>query len=312
MKKHILVTGINGFVGKHLAGALVDNGFIVSGIIREKNADPKISGLVQNFITCDLVDSNQTSKLDLSPYQAIINLAGLANVAQSFSQPDLYMKVNVSVLTNICQRVYDQRLQTRVLAISTGAVYDNSQPMPLSEDSKLTAAGSPYAQSKIAMEAEARKFRGQGVDCIIARPFNHIGPGQLPGFLIPDLITRVKNSLKQGQPLIVGNLKTRRDYTDVRNVVKAYIKLATMDLKHDTYNICSGHSMAGEEILKLILEEMDAKDLKVEIDSSLIRPDDPDEIFGSFERLKFDTGWQPVIPVEKTIEDSVKSYLDAF
>lgn len=305
MADRILVTGINGFVGKHLTRALVEAGYNVDGIIREKDIEPEIRGLINKFETCDLSDKEQVGKLDLSSYRTVINLAGLANVGQSFKQPDLYMKVNVSVLSNICQRVSSQRLKTRVVAISTGAVYDNSQKMPLTEDSRLVTESSPYALSKIAMEAEGKKFRQRGVDCIVARPFNHIGPGQLPGFLVPDLIKQIREAIAQKTSVKVGNLKTKRDYTDVRDVVNAYVMLATKDLAFSTYNICSGRSVAGEKILETILKGMGSPEIEIETDPSLIRPTDSPDIFGSYERLEQETSWRPVLPIEQTIGDAL-------
>ncbi|MBA3757269.1 GDP-mannose 4,6-dehydratase [Candidatus Saccharibacteria bacterium] len=307
MADKILVTGINGFVGKHLTRALVDAGFKVDGIAREIESKSEIDRLVDEFIICDLTDQEQVGKLDLAPYQAVINLAGLANVGQSFEQPDLYMKVNVSVLSNICNRVSEQKLKTRILAISTGSVYDSMQPMPLTEDSKVANDVSPYTKSKMAMEDEAKKYKESGLDCIIVRPFNHIGPGQLQGFLVPDLIKQVLEAGEQDTPVKVGNLKTRRDYTDVRDVVKAYFLLATKELKFSTYNICTGRSIAGEEILNMIIDETGSSGLKVETDPSLIRPTDAHEIYGSYERLKKETGWQPLIPINQTIEDILSS-----
>src|SRR5690606_38366342 len=114
----------------------------------------------------------------------------------------------------------------RIVAISTGAVYDPHQPMPLHEESRLVdrETGSPYALSKIAMERAMEKFVASGLDIVIARPFNHIGPGQLNGFIVPDLTSQVIES----DAIKVGDLTTKRDYTDVRDVVKAYAKLAML------------------------------------------------------------------------------------
>lgn len=308
MANKVLVTGINGFVGKHLARALADSGYSVCGITRESVVDNEIVSLVKEHQGCDLTDKEQVNRIDFSPYKAIINLAGLANVGQSFNNSDLYMKVNVSVLTNICQRLLDQRLETRILAISTGGVYYPHQQMPLTEVSRLTPSGSPYVKSKIAMENEAKSFQQRGVNCIIARPFNHIGPGQTPGFLVPDLIVKARQSLQENSPMMVGNLKTRRDYTDVRDVVKAYVALAVEDLDYETYNICSGYSVSGEEMLSLITKELAAdQKIKIETNPNLIRPDDPAEIYGSFERLQASVGWKPKIPIEQTIADAVAS-----
>src|SRR5690606_2879114 len=122
--------------------------------------------------------------------------------------------------------------------------------LPLTEDSKLTENSSPYSQSKKLMEEAAQNLRSQGLDCVVARPFNHIGPGQLGGFLVPDLYEKIRVASKSGGNILVGNLKTKRDYTDVRDIVKAYADLAASEtLDYDVYNVCSGQSRSGEEIL---------------------------------------------------------------
>jgi GDP-4-dehydro-6-deoxy-D-mannose reductase len=154
------------------------------------------------------------------------------------------------------------------------------------------------------MEKEAQNFRKKGLDVIIARPFNHIGPGQLPGFLVPDLKAKINEALQNSSVVRVGNLKTRRDYTDVRDVASAYVKLATAELQHEIYNICSGKSVSGYEILNMLIAKIPAaKNLRIEVDKSLIRPNDPKNIYGSYERLKKETDWTPKIPIEQTITE---------
>lgn len=305
----ILVTGINGFVGGHLAVALNDSGIEVSGIITEADLNKQLLPLVARKYSCDLTDDKQVSKINLSSYDAIIHLAGLANVGLSYSHPELYMKVNVVPLINLCKNLLRQKVSARLITISSGTVYDNHQPIPFTETSKLAGSGSPYVMSKIAMEKAAKEYIDQGIDCVIARPFNHTGPGQNKGFLVPDLFHKIQEAKRTGAPLLVGNLATRRDYTDVRDVVKAYISLATNgsnSLSSHIYNICSNQSHSGEEILKLIRQFIsETDDIKVEVDSALIRPDEPVELRGDNSLIQKDTGWTPSIPFQQTLKDSL-------
>lgn len=309
--KHVLVTGINGFVGHHLARALFETGCEVSGIGRETGTSARMKNIVKDWYPCDLADKSEVYELDLSPYDTIISLAGLASTGKSFDQPELYLRVNVAVLSNICDRLLGQKSKARVLAVSTGTVYDSSQPMPLTEESKITEQGSPYTLSKIAMEMAAKNCRARGLDCIIIRPFNHIGPGQGRGFLLPDLYAKIIDSAKTGNPVKVGNLQTKRDYTDVRDIVRAYTALAVADkLSIDLFNICSGISRSGQEVLTTLLSAMGLRDkVRIEQDPSLIRPNDPLELVGSYDRLYSATGWQPQTPFEQTITDFVASQL---
>jgi GDP-4-dehydro-6-deoxy-D-mannose reductase len=298
----ILVTGSSGFVGHHLVHELTRRSHDVSSLAYDGAAPEGIRELIKQHFICDLSDPSQVAGLPLDSLDAIINLAGLANVGASFDQPDLYKKVNVEVLTNLGKQLLAIGSKTRVLAISTGVVYDPEQPMPLTEQSRLTVAGSPYAQSKILMEQAAEDLRTKGLDCVVVRPFNHIGPGQLPGFLIPDLYQKVTS----GKVVKVGNLNTRRDYTDVRDIVKAYADLVeTASLKHSIYNVCHGQSYSGREILDIMLRATGVSDAQIEVDQSLIRANDPAELVGSCDRLQAETGWQPSIAIEQSIADFV-------
>jgi GDP-4-dehydro-6-deoxy-D-mannose reductase len=306
--REIMVCGVNGFVGKHLARELVSQNCEVIGVGREAALHEQLNGIVKTYWVCDLADQVAVDELSFRDVDAVIDLAGLAAVGKSFDNPDLYKKVNVAVLATVCTALRKQNSSARVIAISTGALYDPNQELPLTEASK-TIKSSPYAESKILMEQAAEETRAQGIECIVVRPFNHIGPGQEPGFLVPDLYEKIIKAKASGQSVKVGTLTTRRDYTDVRDVVKAYAALALVDkLRYDTYNVCSGKSVSGETVLKTLLQSIpDAVDVKIEQDPSLVRPNDPADLYGSHERLTEDTSWQPQIPFEKTIQDFVGS-----
>jgi len=301
-----LVTGVNGFVGHHLVREIHESGHEVMGLGYGEMKDVETSGLLTDYISCDLTDKEAVAELPLDDISAVISLAGLANVGASFDNPEFYNKVNVEVLTNVCDKIIQNGLSARIIAVSTGAVYAPNQPMPLTEESKIARNGPPYASSKLMMEEAARDYRAKGLDIVVARPFNHSGPGQAPGFLIPDLYQHLVESKQGNNPLKVGNLETRRDYTDVRDIVRGYVSLALAEKLHqNTYNICSGQSRSGKEVLKLLMEATDSHNVDIEVDQSLIRPTDPPDLYGSYERLKQGTGWQPNIPFEQTIKDFV-------
>lgn len=309
----IMVTGVNGFVGKHLVRELTGRGIDVVGVGREKIVHPEIVGLLAEYQVCDLTNAKQVSKLPLYELSGVINLAGLAKMGDSFVNPDLYMQVNVAVFSVLSQRLLAIRSTAIVVAISSGAVYRSDQPMPLIEKSFLIAEGSPYAFSKIAMEQEALRLRKLGLKCAVARPFNHIGPGQETGFLVPDLYEKIQAARSTDGIVRVGDLSTKRDYTDVRDVVRAYADLALgAELSESIYNVCSGNSTDGETILAAMLKATGAKnDIIIKQDPTLIRPNDPKDLFGSNRLLHAATGWQPVIPLERTIQDFVDSKISA-
>lgn len=307
---HILVTGVNGFVGHHVAEQLHERGYEILGVGNQPELEENLSEIVDSYVSCDLTDAESVSKIDLTQVSAIINLAGFAKVGDSKGQGELYNRVNVGVHTTLYQECLNQGVAPRIVAVSTGAVYDPNQPMPITEQSKLIDDDktNEYVISKKLTEEAVLAFEKNGLRCIIARPFNHTGPGQLPGFLLPDLAEQVEIAKKSGSKLLVGNLETKRDFTDVRDVANAYIELALCDesrLTKNIYNICSGRSIAGKEILQMLLKACDATNLETEVDPNKIRPNDVMDIYGSHDLLSQDTGWQPTINIETIISDFV-------
>jgi GDP-4-dehydro-6-deoxy-D-mannose reductase len=308
MLNRIMVTGVNGFVGHHLVRELRAQGFQVLGAGRELEVSSEIENLLEQYFICDLTKPSDVQKLPLTEINGIINLAGFAAVGQSFDDPDLYLRVNTAVLSVMCDEILSLGLgdKIRIVAISSGAVYDSNQPMPLTETSKVSAISSPYAASKLAMEELAKGYKAKGLDCVVARPLNHIGPGQGEGFLLPDLYIKLQSAIASGKPLHVGNLTTKRDYTDVRDVAKAYVRLiTTKGLLNDVYNVCSGISRSGEEVLQSLKTAMGHSEVEVIVDENLFRPSDAQELYGSNERIKKETGWAPIISFEKTVADFV-------
>lgn len=299
----IVVTGVNGFVGKHLVRELTANNLEVIGVDRADSADSKISGLLHSYLSADLSQQwPETGKVD-----AVIHLAGLAAVGPSFVDPQAYIEVNSAIMTNMAEYFLKLGSKARLIVVSSGAIYSPDQPMPLSEDSVIGYT-SPYAVSKVLVENQCAYYRNRGLQCIVARPFNHIGPGQRPGFLLPDLCEQLKKAGATSEQISVGNLKTKRDYTDVRDVVRAYRLLATVpSLANNTYNICSGVSHSGEELLATLKSATKTSDIAVVFDQSKVRPNDPENIVGDNSRLQQDTGWKPVITLEQTIKDFVTS-----
>src|SRR3989344_2710621 len=305
----VLVTGVNGFVGKHLTRELKNQGDEVVGIGHETSPPPEVKELLADYWVCDLMDKEAVAKLPLKDIDGVISLAGLARVGDSFSDPEKYKAINVGVLTNLLQALIDNNLKPRVIAVSTGTVYDPAESSPLVEDSKLVKDGSPYTLSKILMEEAAHDFRAKGLDIIVMRPFNHVGPGQEEGFLVPDLYAKLMAAKATGRLIKTGNLSTKRDYTDVRDVSRVYADLVLApSLSSTVYNICSNVTRSGNEILAALKKHVPgSEELELITDPRLIRANDPEELVGSNELLKKDTGWQPQISFEQTIADFVES-----
>jgi len=297
---NVLITGINGFVGHHLAYELRSNGIEVIGIGREAEPSKDSAPFLSEYIQADLSQGWPEPK---APLKSIIHLAGLAAVGPSFENPQSYININSSIVTNMCESYLRNNNKPRIIAISSGAIYDTSQPMPINESGDI-GFNSPYAVSKVLVENQCTYYRNRGLDCVVLRPFNHIGPGQNNGFILPDLYTQL--SASDDGIIRVGNLDTRRDYTDVRDIVRAYGKVALAPvLQHNIYNVCSGRSLSGNDILSVLKKEMKKEDISIEVDQSKIRPNDISEITGDSSRLCDELDWEPHIPIEQTIRDFV-------
>ena len=301
----IIVTGVDGFVGAHLAAAASSAGHRVVGVTREPPLPEVIAPFVDEHYVADLrVEWPRGISGDV-----IIHLAGLAAVGPSFAEPQRYISGNSAMVTTMCEQVLGlpRRDRPRILGVSSGAVY--AAPAPgarVTEDSPI-AFSSPYVVSKVLVENQLAYYRARGLDTLVVRPFNHIGPGQSPGFLVPDLYESLQ-SADASRPLVVGNLATRRDYTDVRDVVRAYLLLATSpDHSSDVYNIASGAATSGWEILALLTSELGRPTPSVRVHPDRVRADDPDIIVGTADRLEAEFGWVPRWSVAESVGDFVRA-----
>lgn len=304
MSEKIIVTGVNGFVGEHVVDTFKEDGFEVVGIGSDNNPNEKVAHKLDTYMSCNLLDVDSVNNIDLNNARAIIHLAGLSAVSRSFDQAQRYISDNAVMTYNLLDHAKTSNMQGRAIVVSSGALYDPDQPLPISEES-ATSPTSPYAIGKLASEHVVDYFRNRGLDAVIARPFNHIGPGQKEGFILPDIYAQL-SSVGSGGEIQVGNLNTRRDYTDVRDIVAGYKALALADsLDHRLYNICSGKSLSGKDILALVERIGNYTDIKVSIDPSKIRPSDIMDIYGDSSRIRKELGWQPQYDIEQTITDFV-------
>lgn len=300
----ILVTGANGFVGRHVINELKAHNYTVLAVGGNDAASDT------NTINLDLTDQKALDRIDFSDVSGVIHLAGLAAVGPSFNEPLRYLNVNVGIEINIFEALLARNPKPRFLIVSSGSLYDPGASLPLDESSDVSPS-SPYAVSKIAQEYLAFYYAKRGFESIVVRPFNHIGPGQGFGFIVPDLAAQVA-AYKRGKTnqILTGTLSARRDYTDVRDIARAYRLLLEKGKAGEIYNVCSGTAISGEDILsKLIQAAGVRKPPAVTVDPSKQRPSDNPVIFGSYKKLTDATGWQPKISIDTTIKDVMSEYL---
>lgn len=291
------MTGADGFVGTHVVNLAVEEGHEVHAIYRSDPQFPR-SDLAGQWAG----DLTQEWPIEETP-DGVIHLASLAAVGRSFETPQEYIAANTAIMTNLGEALLRRAApRPRVIVISTGALYAASDG-PCDEDREL-AMTSPYAVSKAAVELQCQYYRSRGLEIIVARPFNHIGPGQARGFIVPDLVESLA-ALPEGEALTVGNLDSRRDYTDVRDVARAYVDLLSATQVQSLYNVASGTSISGREILEAICRRLGRDVPSLVLDQSRLRPNDPSEIVGDASRLRHDLGWIPRIPFETSVRDFV-------
>lgn len=284
------LTGGKGFVGHHLERHLVDCGDEVTVTDREVDV-------------CDF--AQVAASLEESQPNVIYHLAGLAHVGESWGNPTQLLSVNV-VGTGVVLAAARQVVpEATVVVVSSAEVYGKVQSadLPLTEQSKLAPA-SPYAASKAAAEFVAvQAAHGYAQRVIVVRPFNHIGPGQSRQFAVSAFAGRIAEAQRRGlASLKVGNLSSRRDFTDVRDVVAAYRLVATNGESGEIYNVCSGRDVAMQEVVEQLLA-LAGTSVALEVDPDLLRPVDVPVLRGSAARLSAATSWAPTIPLEQTLRD---------
>lgn len=284
-----LITGARGFVGPHLVAHLEGCGDEI--IPLDLGSGP------------DLADTDAwiATVAEIEP-DVIYHLAGLSNVGQSWNQPIATFAVNTMGTVSILEAA---RLAGtgRVILISSADVYGTVTPdvLPLTEGHPVQPR-SPYGASKQAAEAAAQQYwRGHGVDTVIARPFNHLGPGQSPQFAAPAFAKQIAEAEHSGQTeLRHGDLSPHRDLTDVRDVVRAYRLLAEHGSPGEVYNVCSGQTVSMQHLLDAMLSLSTAA-IRQSVDQSLIRPVDLPVLRGSYAKLRTATGWEPEIHLDETL-----------
>jgi GDP-4-dehydro-6-deoxy-D-mannose reductase len=286
-----LITGGRGFVGTHLCALLESEGLTVT------TTDREVDVTRHDHVTAALSD--------VQP-DVIFHLAALSHVGQSWAAPDETMRVNAEGTRVLLEAIGEVVPDATTVVVSSAEVYGtfDASWLPLEESAPLSPS-TPYAQSKVVAEAIAREIASTGQRVLIARPFNHIGPGQNPQFFVPAMIERLTAAKAQGLTSIpVGNLTSRRDFTDVRDVVRAYVTIARHGISGEVYNVCSGQDHAMSDVA-MMLRDLIAPSVTFVEDPELLRPSDIPVLRGSYRKLHEISDWSPTITLEASLRDAV-------
>jgi GDP-4-dehydro-6-deoxy-D-mannose reductase len=292
----VLVTGATGFVGRHLLAALRAGGHEPIALGGPLDGPPAVA--------LDLLDPDAVRRVvEAAAPDAIVHLAGQAFVPQSVADPLGTLAVNATGTAYVLEAA--RAVRARVLVISSAEVYGIQPPerMPLDENAAVRP-GNAYAASKLAAETYALAWhRSYGLDAVVARPFNHIGPGQDERFVVPSFARQLAAIAAGGAPLMhVGNLEAQRDFLDVRDVVAAYVLLLANGRAGEVYNISSGRTVAIREVLRQLIT-IARVPVEVRDDPERMRASDLPILSGDATKLRTETGWEPQYSLAASLRD---------
>lgn len=292
MTKRILITGASGFTGRHFIAAAKAQGYECIALCHQ---DGDHFQEVDHCVTADLRQADQLAAIvrEIQPTH-VLHLAAVSFVAHG-DLSEIY-QTNLLGTLNLLQALQDDsgRLQ-RVIVASSANIYGNATDLPITEDTPPQPANH-YGVSKYAMERAARLFLE--LPLTIVRPFNYTGVGQHPNFLVPKIVAAYRD---QSPSLELGNLEVWRDFSDVRDVATAYVRLLDAREGSDTFNICSGKPVALREIVDT-LAELSGHDLEVTTNPRFVRADEIRMLYGSPEKLERKIGTYRRYELRDTLE----------
>ena len=300
-----LITGATGFVGTHLVQHLekAEPSASIVGTTLQSTPDRGQT----RYVECDLRQESRVEELVHSVQPThIVHLAGQANVQAAYQNPWQTFETNLRPLIYLLEACRKLSLLPRILVVTSAEIYGvvPIDAMPITEQTPLNPAN-PYSVSKAAQDLLAQQYATSYTMPIIrARPFNHIGPGQSEGFVATAFamqIARIEAGLQPPQ-IRVGNLHAQRDFTDVRDIVRAYHLLITRGQIGEAYNIASGHSLTIAKLLDTLIA-LSQVDVEIVVETDRLRPFDVSVLSASCEKLHRATQWKPTYPLETTLKD---------
>lgn len=305
----VLITGITGFAGSHLAEFLLKEGCEVYGIARWRSKTDNIEHILSELklVNADVRDGYSLQKVfgEVHP-DYCFHLAAQSFVLESWNSPLETLSTNILGTTNVLEAVKQKCLECRTLIAGSseeyGLVFEDE--IPIKENNPLRPM-SPYGVSKVATDKLGTLYyMSYKLPIVVTRAFNHTGPRRGEVFATSTFakqIAEIEN--KNRKPIIlVGNLQAKRDWTDVRDVVKAYWLAITEGVPGEAYNICSGKAIRVGDMLDVLLNYSN-KCITVKVDESRMRPSDVPILVGDYSKFKNLTGWEPEIPFEETLKD---------
>jgi GDP-4-dehydro-6-deoxy-D-mannose reductase len=305
-----LITGAGGFVGRHLCEYLLEHtDWDLVGTVfgQSEETESPTPRLQLHLLDLRVRDSVHSLIEDIQP-DYIFHLAAQSFVPTAFEDPWDTLENNIQSELNLLEAVRGSECEARFLVVGSNEEYGEPRPeeLPQTEHNPLRP-NNPYAVSKIAQDFLGLQYHlAYAIPVVRVRPFNHTGPGQSPRFVVPAFasqIARIEAGF-QAPVMRVGNLSTSRDFTDVRDIVRAYHLAVTQGAPGEVYNLASGQAHSIQDVLETLLSYSEI-DIRVEEDPEKYRPVDVPLVYGSAEKFQERTGWRPQIRFEKTLQDTL-------
>lgn len=317
MKKY-LITGYSGFVSRHFLEYLDKNetNASIKGLDVQKPefSHSSYKNIRLDFEKIDLLDRDRIESIifNFQP-DYIVHLASYSSVAFSWKEPILSFQNNMNIYLNLLESIRKLNLPARILSIGSSEEYGNvdEKTLPLTE-AHVPRPVSPYAVARVSQEMISKVYvDGYGLDIIMTRSFNHIGPFQRDTFVISSFakqLVEIKKSGKSSGELVTGDTSIVRDFTDVRDVVVAYDLLLKKGKPGEIYNVCSGKGTSLNDVIGIMAKILDLT-IHIQVNEKLVRPSDNRIIIGSNEKIKKDIGWDVSISLERSLSDSIDYWL---
>jgi GDP-4-dehydro-6-deoxy-D-mannose reductase len=304
----VLVTGADGFVGRHLVRRLRRDGHEVGAGCRPDSPPVAWNDSGVSPLTLELTDDRSIARAVDFAGDAVVHLAAIASNREARDDPGRAWEVNAAGTARLAEALGRRRERGGgpvLLVVSTGEVYGVGGPAARRESDPLLPA-SPYAASKVAAEIAALEvWRRTGLRVTIARPFTHTGPGQQPRFALPGFVERLRAAKASGDPVVpTGNLEPVRDLLDVRDVVEAYVLLLERGAPGEAYNIARGEGRSLAEMFA-ILADMVGVRAEPKPDPGYVRSRDLPHLVGDSTKLRRATGWTPRLSLDQTLRGLV-------
>ncbi len=309
MTKKFLITGVCGFVARYFIEYLQENNIPAQILGLDIASQCTINAENFKYKQADLTNKAVLKEI-LENFEPdyIIHLASISSVSQSWKEPVDSFVNNTNIFLNLAESVRELNLSARILSVGSSEEYGNypENKMPLREDYELYP-NNPYSVARVSQELLSKLYASSlGVDVVMTRSFNHIGPRQRDIFVVPSFVKQLVRIAenKQENKMLVGNTEIIRDFLDVRDVVDAYYKIVTQGVRGEVYNVCSGKGSKLSEIISEVSTLLNITP-KIEVDAERFRPADNMIIIGDNSKLKRNLNWRPKYSLTQTLQDMI-------